>query len=209
MFASATYQNDYFGKSQLVYEPDDLNENHKALILWGGEDIATELYKEKAVYSHGGTYMSDRDVMESLLIDKAVSLGIPILGICRGAQLLCAKAGGKLWQHVDNHAGKDHHVEVRINGVRTLGYTNSYHHQMMRPPEDAEVLGTAPVLSLRKCSEVEHTNVDPEPEIVWFPKLNALGVQGHPEWLLQQSFLSRVTRELFKEKTNVALHNWG
>lgn len=207
MFASATYPNQYFGESQVVYDPDDLKDQ-KLLILWGGEDIATLLYDERPVFSDGGYNLSDRDRLEVQLIEKAVNLGMPILGVCRGAQLLCAVSGGKLWQHVDHHEGKDHQLKVKMGGIEYLGYTNSFHHQMMRPPKDAEVLGISPtILSPFKCSEVRQESNEPEVEVAWYPDLRALAVQGHPEWLPHNSFLTRVTHELLKEKANVDLHN--
>jgi gamma-glutamyl-gamma-aminobutyrate hydrolase PuuD len=202
MYASALYLDKHFGECEVVRDPQDLK-NQKALVLWGGEDISPSIYGQKSVYAHATDKPSQRDALEIALVNRAVDLGMPILGICRGAQLLCALDGGTLWQHVDNHAGWDHKITVRGHTYNT----NSYHHQMMRPSKDAEVIGTSlHVLSSVKCSEKEElTGLDPECEIVWFPKLRALGVQGHPEWLPKKHDLNYLTKSLFEEKTNVAL----
>lgn len=140
------------------------------------------------------------------MAQEAIRLGIPVLGICRGAQLLCALDGGTLWQHVDGHAGDPHGIVFK-NGMR--GWTNSYHHQMMRPTKDAKILAVSPPLSKKKWAEdpdYPETGFFPEePEIVHFPKINALGVQGHPEWLPEDSFLPVVTRQLTKQHLNVEI----
>lgn len=117
--------------------------------------------------------------------------------------------GGGLWQHVWNHAGRNHTVKVTTKLHTIIGLSNSAHHQMMRPDKEAEILGQIETpLSIHKCGQDIHFPVkteDPEPEIVWFPKFRALGVQGHPEWLDKSEFLNQITHQLFKEKTNVSL----
>lgn len=202
--ASAWYGNNYFGYAPTVREPEELK-GKKLLILWGGEDISPVMYGQKVGKAFSNNWMSARDAEESSMIDEAVRLGIPILGICRGAQMLCAKDGGTLWQHVNNHAGSYHPILVK----GTIdGFTNSAHHQMMRPTKDAEVLGISNgILSPLKWSDKPDPEEpeDDEPEIVYFPKLNALGVQGHPEWLSEKSFLTIMTKELVKEKLGVDL----
>lgn len=203
MIAQAIWQEKTFD-GYAVQDPDDLY-NAKALILWGGEDIATSLYNEQSVYSFSKWGLSRRDSIERDLVWRAVDLGIPILGVCRGAQLLCALDGGKLWQHVDNHAGQDHNVTLASG--ETIR-TNSLHHQMMRPLAHNEVLGwSSDVLSPVKLSELgQHLSKDPEPEIVYFPKMKALGVQGHPEYTGKTAEgLRKFTKQLFNDLFKVQL----
>lgn len=197
--ASALYDENYFGEADVVQLPDDLN--HDLLILWGGEDISPYLYGEPVVAARAGASPSRRDELEMALIDEAIRKGIPILGICRGLQLLCAHQGGKLFQHVDNHAGASHGIVYKGEVFRT----NSCHHQMVIPNDDMEVVAYTPVLSPYKITTRKIKDEGDEPEIVYFPKIKALGVQGHPEWLDQRSDLTRLTRHLLEEKLNVRL----
>lgn len=66
------------------------------LILQGGADLAPETYGEEPI----GRWLGDRkrDVYEIRLIELALARNLPILGICRGMQLLNAFYGGTLYQ---------------------------------------------------------------------------------------------------------------
>ena len=107
---------------------------------------------------------------------------------------MCALGGGKLWQHVDNHAIGSVH-EIVYKGKTYL--TNSYHHQMMRPTEEMEIIAHTPkALSPKKYNEDgEHLSDEVEAEIVYIPKMKALCVQGHPEWLTDNSDLCKIMKE--------------
>lgn len=179
----------------LVTDPEDLKPDH-LLTLWGGEDISPSLYGQKNVMSHADDKPSERDKREWALAERAVEMGVPILGICRGAQLVCALLGGKLWQHVDNHESKPHPL------IYKGGYyeTNSYHHQMMIPTDDMEILGYAYNRSKIKWGEEAVADDSEEPEIVWCPRDNALLIQGHPEWTNVGHDLYNLTKQLVKEK---------
>ena len=161
-----------------VQKPEELNHDC-CLILWGGEDIGTSIYGQKP---NKYTYLeraSERDLRECALVSEAVNIGIPIIGICRGAQLLCALAGGTLAQHVEGH-GRSHAVCLHDEG-NTWITCNSSHHQMMLPPASAKILATGyEVVGIDENNQAikhEHSN-----EVVYFPSLNALGIQPHPEW---------------------------
>lgn len=166
----------------------DLENNQAALIIWGGEDIATGLYGQVPARQTGATVeLSKRDRIEVDLAKKAIELGIPIIGICRGAQMMCALSGGSLIQHVTNHANMSHNM-ITNDGV--IIKTNSVHHQMMNPFKvDHELLAWVP----ERISTVYIGNANnhvadtdspdfKEPEIVWFPKTKSLCIQGHPEF---------------------------
>jgi gamma-glutamyl-gamma-aminobutyrate hydrolase PuuD len=188
-----------------IHSPRDLK-GVELLVLWGGADISTTFYKQAKGMSDSSELMTSRDRGEKILAMAAINEGIPILGICRGAQLLCALGGGKLYQDVGNH-GHGYH-ELHIKGDTRKYVTNSCHHQMMIPTSDMEVLGWSPCLS-----PVKHGNgsTDPimdnnnEPEIVYFPKMKALGVQGHPEWLNRGDDLVCITQRLCEELLNAKL----
>lgn len=134
------------------------------LVLWGGEDIATEIYDEKP-QTHLSPYRkSKRDNYEISFIQKALSLNIPMIGVCRGAQLINCILGGKLIQDVKHHNGNLHLLKTYNN--KSIS-TNSAHHQALIVTNEAEVLAKA---------------FDEIPEIIWYPKYKALLIQGHPEW---------------------------
>ena len=160
----------------------------KALILWGGEDISPSIYgHEPSSLTGAEREPSLRDQIEIKLARRAIELDIPIIGVCRGAQLMCALSGGTLIQHVNNHAGASH--PIITNEGHNL-YTNSVHHQMLNPFKvDHELLAWCP----KKLSTVYMGANDSrvleaydenfkEPEIVWFPQTKSLCIQGHPEY---------------------------
>lgn len=156
------------------------------LILWGGSDISPSLYKEAPISYSGPREPSQRDVFEWSLIKEAVLHNIPIIGVCRGAQMLCAYVGGKLVQDVNNHH-REHSLKTYDGEHFT---TTSCHHQMMYPYEvDHELLGWNNDLLSNKYNPPEAAHciafdkrTIKEPEVVYFPQVRGFGVQGHPEW---------------------------
>lgn len=203
---------DYIFDSRInTDDPDVLQANHKlgheqALVIWGGEDIATGLYDQLPAtrYTDAKVEMSRRDAAEVALARQAMELGIPIIGVCRGAQLMCALSGGSLIQHVEGHAGRSH-VAVTRDGTRIM--TNSVHHQMMNPFKvDHELIAWVPekisgVYIGNNGEEVKeaYSKDFREPEIVWFPKTKSLCIQGHPEYgNAPASFIREVYRNVNK-----------
>jgi carbamoylphosphate synthase small subunit len=118
------------------------------------------------------------------MLQRAIQLKIPVLGICRGAQLLCAAAGGYLIQHVENHGGT--HMVITIDGDEVP--TNSCHHQMMYPFDvEHEMLmwienKRSPVHYVGDGRSVTET-LPVEPEMVYFPKIKGFAMQFHNEWM--------------------------
>lgn len=173
--------------SELV-TPDEIRKGADidALAIWGGEDISPSLYNERVSrFTGAGPLPGRRDIVERDACLAAIERGIPIIGVCRGAQLLCALAGGRLIQHVEGH-GRNHlmqtHDDLRI-------VTNSFHHQMMFP-FDVEHTMLAWASPKQSNMHINQDGVnDPrmttlvEPEIVWFPKIKGLAIQGHPEFV--------------------------
>ena len=99
-------------------------------MLTGGGDIHPSFYEGMAgiLHSYAGKEPGDRCVVENHMIDKAIELKIPIIGICRGFQWICVKAGGVLVQNVIGHS---HYSGVNVDGE--IYYANSLHHQMICP----------------------------------------------------------------------------
>lgn len=171
-----------------VHNPLDLSTNDGFLVIWGGEDISPHYYGETVGrYTGAENLPSKRDALEAALAQRAMEIGMPIVGICRGAQLMCALSGGKLVQHVTGHAGFGGH-DMETDDGRVL-LTNSLHHQMMFPWKvDHKLIAWTPkrrstVYLGENDRPIAEANEMPEPEIVWFPKTKSLGIQGHPEFI--------------------------
>lgn len=69
------------------------------LVIAGGADVDPEKYAEPA-HPTTGAPRPDRDAWELALLDAAAETRIPVLGICRGMQVMAVHAGGTLDQHV-------------------------------------------------------------------------------------------------------------
>jgi putative glutamine amidotransferase len=171
-------------------DPADLKEGD-ILLIWGGADIHPSLYHKPMSLESQASFRgpSGRDQVEWALMQRAKQLNIPIIGVCRGAQMLCALAGGYLMQHVSGHAGREHKV-ITFDG-RELK-VNSLHHQMMVPRTAEgkevphEVVAEVPKEALRSTVYVDGPNkVDhnQEPEFLYFPEVKGFAIQWHPEMM--------------------------
>ena len=150
-----------------------------------------------------------RDKLEWSLIQRAIEMGIPIFGVCRGAQMLCAAAGGWLIQNVRGHAGWGGHDVLTHDGQRFT--VNSIHHQMMVPDDvehelvawsservsekyvqgqpGAVAYGIGTYGSDGKPKDDSWTPPEGwrEAEFVYFPKINGYAIQWHPEGMPTRS----------------------
>ena len=110
------------------------------LLLSGGTDVDPALYGQ-AVDDACYEPEPQRDVFEMALVDAAVAAEMPVLGICRGHQLINVHGGGSLHQHVPAHSRMDRPPAEAVHEVRMapgslladlFGPTrlvNSLHHQ--------------------------------------------------------------------------------
>jgi GMP synthase-like glutamine amidotransferase len=160
----------------------DRLEEADIMLLTGGPDINPKLYGEDPhPLTRYVTNVDDREL-------KAVSgCTIPIVGICRGAQLLNCLAGGSMYQHVDGH-NNGHHPMSILEGKRanTRIEVSSTHHQMMIPGPGASVLACAEISTVRDTvveGEVQtlFRGAEKDPEVLLYPKEKFLCYQPHPE----------------------------
>ncbi|MDG6106630.1 gamma-glutamyl-gamma-aminobutyrate hydrolase family protein [Dactylosporangium aurantiacum] len=79
------------------------------LLLLPGPDVDPALYAADRHPSSRGIN-PDRDLAELALLEAALNAGTPVLGICRGAQLLNVLRGGTLHQHLPELVGHDRHL---------------------------------------------------------------------------------------------------
>lgn len=79
-----------------------------ALLLAGGPDLDPRQYTARP-HATTADVRPERDTWELALLDAALERDIPVLGICRGAQLLNIARGGTLHQHIPEAVGHDGH----------------------------------------------------------------------------------------------------
>lgn len=70
------------------------------LLLSGGNDVNPEKYRENVAPHNHGTIDTPRDNLEHKLLEEALQRNLPILGICRGNQVLNVHFGGTLFQDI-------------------------------------------------------------------------------------------------------------
>ena len=161
--------------------PEELLELIDGLLLVGGGDVDPGSYGAEPHPTTNGT-VPERDDFELALARGALDLDMPLLGICRGMQIINVAAGGTLTQDVGNvplhrHTPGvfgDHQVELDPGSLaaRAAGderhLVKSHHHQGL------DKLGTGLVVTGRaEDGEVEAVEV-PDRQF-------ALGVLWHPE----------------------------
>jgi putative glutamine amidotransferase len=179
------------GGIPLLLPPGDLNPQIlitkiDGLILVGGGDIDPQVYNGK---SHDAIYAIDpeRDRFEFELAKLALSQNLPIMGICRGLQVLNVVGGGDLVAHLPDEVGEEiaHRNEVEIKGTLhtvevmanskvaiamgvTITEVTSWHHQaILNVAEDWHIVAKAPDGVIEAIEHKTHP---------W-----AIAVQWHPE----------------------------
>lgn len=158
-------------------------EDADIICFTGGEDVDPALYGEKPLPNTH--FNRQRDDFEAGIYGEALGLNKPMIGICRGSQFLNVMQGGKLWQHVNNHAvGAGHAISCMKTGEEIEGMTST-HHQMMRPTEGAEYIALAALSTLKQAENDVEAREKPElddVEVVWYADSLCLCFQPHPEF---------------------------
>src|SRR5262245_12582650 len=88
--------------------PGELLDRLDALVLGGGADIDPESHGAEPHPETVGTN-PDRDRFEVALVQAAIERGMPLLGVCRGMQILNVACGGTLDQHLPDRVGHEGH----------------------------------------------------------------------------------------------------
>ena len=171
-------------------------------LLTGGHDVDPMVYGKRKE-SFCGEVCELRDRMECYLLDVAMKKDIPVLGICRGIQLINARLGGDLYQDISLEYGTavNHHMEPpydrTAHRIKVLpgslladimgeGYheVNSYHHQAVRRQAES-----VDVMAFSEDGLIEAISVKEKKFIV--------GVQWHPEFVYKNSKDSRLLIQAF------------
>ncbi|MCX6138747.1 MAG: gamma-glutamyl-gamma-aminobutyrate hydrolase family protein [Ignavibacteriales bacterium] len=183
------------------------------VMLTGGDDVHPTLYGRLDLLALAQDPDERRDAFECAVIDRVLQRGLPLLGICRGLQIVNAFLGGTLHGDLqsagfENHAsGKGtectHRVHVvegsrlqqQIGGLR--GTVNSYHHQAaenVAPPLTVSALSPDGVIEALEWKEP-------------LGRGYLMLVQWHPERMMdEKNPLMREVGNLFLQSMNKTLH---
>ncbi|MEU8231817.1 gamma-glutamyl-gamma-aminobutyrate hydrolase family protein [Actinoplanes sp. NPDC048967] len=173
------------GGRAVLLPPDELDTDVlrilDGLVLSGGADLGPELYGAEAAPQT--VTRPERDAAEMLLARAALTRDLPVLGVCRGMQLLTVAAGGTLHQHLPEVLGHDRHRPAPgVYGEHEAGFTpgsriaglmgddtrvHCFHHQGVDDPGTLSVTGRAEDGTVEAVEDPAHRFV--------------LGVQWHPE----------------------------
>lgn len=162
------------------------------LLLTGGDDVDNRLFGGEAHPAIEGV-CEERDQLEIELLKKAIQAKKPVLGICRGIQLINVALGGTLYTHIPAQFKSDlihstprekggeylaHEVELDLNSKlgKIIGINrfqvNSFHHQAV------QTLASDLVVTARATDGlIEAVEMPDNP-------FGVIGVQWHPECLL-------------------------
>lgn len=162
-----------FHKKNWAIYGQDTHLKPDLVVFTGGEDVTPSLYHEANVASHCN-WMRDAEEIEEFENFSDT----PKVGICRGGQFLNVMSGGKMYQDTDNHC-QSHMVFDLDTGHEYL--VTSTHHQMMRPSEDATIVGVANESSYVLAAGGEKI-VEDDIEVVYYDKTKSLCFQPHPEY---------------------------
>lgn len=141
-----------------------------AFLVTGGIDMNPKWFNEEMNGTH--EYDDRLDILDKQVIDYALKHKKPLLGICRGHQVINVFMGGTLIQDIGTaHKSVRHNVKTFKNDLidfEPLMEVNSYHHQVCKD--------LAPDLIELAVSENEGYN-----EAYYSKKYPILGIQWHPE----------------------------
>ncbi len=157
------------------------------IIITGGEDVNPNLYGKPELSSLCGTINSYRDSLEIKMINFALQNKVPLLGVCRGLQIMNVSQGGSLFPDIPTYfhdsihrksTGHTNHLVTIVKNtqfatyfIADTGTVYSNHHQAINDLADVFEVTAFALDSVIEAIEIKDTN-----------KYNfAVAVQWHPE----------------------------
>ncbi|WP_041219743.1 gamma-glutamyl-gamma-aminobutyrate hydrolase family protein [Desulfitobacterium dichloroeliminans] len=185
-----------------VEEAEDIVGLIDGLILTGGGDISPILLEEEPIRGVGEC-LPDRDLSEILMTQKALDKDLPLLGICKGIQILAIAAGGKIYQDIVSECPES--MEHKMKAPRDFPWheillmeshlkdflgeerisVNSVHHQAVAEvPREFAVSAVAPDGIIEAIEKKEASF--------------CVGVQWHPEVMVKDKNSQRLFQQFIK-----------
>jgi putative glutamine amidotransferase len=171
----------------VVEDPDEMLDLVDGLMLAGGADIDPRAYGAIPDPKTIGS-VPERDVFEIALVRRALERDLPLLGICRGMQVMNVACGGTLHQDLPDLFGHEEHRRV-------LGSFDNADHDVRLAPDSLAARAAGEELHATKSHHHQgvdrvgdgfvvtgRAQLDDLPEAIELPEnAFALGVQWHPE----------------------------
>jgi putative glutamine amidotransferase len=195
----------------LDYKKNNFDDIKKcsSLLLTGGDDIFPEFYNDWEDGKDRSAYRPERDGFEYKLFDYALNNSLPVLGICRGMQLINSKLNGSLISDIETIRGTNHRKisdnedrthEVTLNDSSLVfdivhqkkGIVSSSHHQAIDRPGEGLIVTAKANDGIIEAVEWENKTAKPF----------LLAIQWHPERMKErESAFAKNILERFKQET--------
>jgi putative glutamine amidotransferase len=204
---------EFGGMPRILYPgvPDSEFADIDGLLLTGGGDIHPDNFDQ--AWHPSLKYVNEaRDELELPLCREKIQADIPVFGICRGIQVMSVAMGGSLYQDVPSqikdpltHPAKgheqdsQHEIEIehgsRLSEIvgKSVDEVNSAHHQAV------DEIGEGFDITARSEDDVIEAMENPSKKFV-------LGVQYHPERMIQTAAFREHRRKLFEAFIGAASH---
>jgi len=146
--------------------------NISGVILTGGGDFSRKLYnleKDKNFIEDPNLVSEDRDNLELNLIKYCAKNKIPLLGVCRGMQMLNYFYGGNL-KKVEGHCGQNQNLKILKDQFKFDNIVNSYHELAVTFDNIGNDL--IPLASTKKVIKSLLHNKNKQLGIMWHPERN-------------------------------------
>jgi len=168
------------GRDALLTATDGVD----AIVVMGGEDVAPTFYDGASGYEEEGLHFEEADEAQIAVVERSLRRGTPLLGICRGHQIVNVALGGSLLQHIGGETqhknpGAPMEELMQAHGVdlladsalasmfgRSVPVQSAHHQALERVADGLRVVGIA---SDGVVEAVEHQTAP------------IMGVQWHPE----------------------------
>lgn len=173
---------------------DCIVEKCDGFLISGGPDVDAKHYGEKNL-PFNEDISPYRDFLEMYIIKKAIELNKPLLGICRGIQIMNVTMGGTLYQDIHSQIKEKelikhsqaapkwyptHEINIeagtklwRIFKKQSIG-VNSYHHQAVKDVAPGFIVSSRAEDGIIESIELQN-------------HIFAIGVQWHPELMWQEN----------------------